>query len=198
MVEFCWSWIRRHAPGVAVGWKPGRDGQRSTRPGFPATSLRGQRQEVVMNHSKSRTSYGVYSPLGCVLASFPTEGDARAAIAELEAAGFAAEDVEFQSAEEVRLRATHDIHNSGLLARIGQEVNLAKSRRALAEQGHPFVAVYAPGAVATRSVAEIARHCHADFAQKFGRLIVEELIESETGGRQVPESPDTGLDFHWR
>ena len=151
-----------------------------------------------MIHSKSQSSYGVYSPLGCVLASFPTEDNARAAIAELRAAGFAAEDVVYQSAEEVRLRASRPELWMSWIARIGQEVNLAKSRRALAEEGHPFVAVYAPGADATHCAAEIARHCHADFAQKFGRLIVEELIESEADGRQVSESPDTGLDFQWR
>ncbi len=150
-----------------------------------------------MSHSRSQTSWGVYSPLGCVLASFPTEDDARAAIAELKAAGFDGDDVDYQSAEEVRRRATFDIVHSGLLARIGQEVNLAKARRELALEGHPFVAVYAPGAAATRRVAEIARHWHADCAQKFGRLIIEELIETD-GGRQVSESPDTGLDFQRR
>lgn len=150
-----------------------------------------------MSHSRSQTSWGVYSPRGCVLASFPTEDDARAAIAELEAAGFDGDDVVYQSAEEVCQRATFDVVHSGLLARIGQEVNLAKARRALAQEGHPFVAVYAPGAAATRLVADIASHWHADCAQKFGRLIIEELIESD-GGRQVSESPDTGLDFQRR
>ena len=151
-----------------------------------------------MSHSRSQTSWGVYSPLGCVLASFPTEDDARAAIAELKAAGFDGDDVVYQSAEEVRRRATFDIVHSGLLARIGQEVNLAKARRERAQEGHPFVAVYAPGTAAAQRVAEIARHWHADCAQKFGRLIIEELIESDAGGRQVSESPDTGLDFQWR
>src|ERR1700740_2279967 len=120
--------------------------------------LPGQREEVVMNHSRSQTSYGVYSPQGCVLASFPTEDNARAAIAELRAAGFEDDHVGFQSAEEVRWRAIHDIHNSGLLARIGQEVNLAKSRRALAEEGHPFIEVYAPDAAAAHCVGALARH----------------------------------------
>ncbi len=150
-----------------------------------------------MSHSRSQTSYGVYSPLGCVLASFPTEDDARAAIAELKAAGFAGDDIVYQSAEQVRLRAIYDIGHSSLLAHIGQELNLAKARRELAEEGHSFVAVYAPGGAAARRVADIARHCNADGAQKFGRMIIEEMIESD-GGRQVRESPDTGLDFQWR
>jgi hypothetical protein len=151
-----------------------------------------------MNNSNSQTAYGVFKPVGHVLASFPTERDARSAMAALKEAGFADGDVAYYPPEEVRERAERDIANSGVLANIGQELNLVKQQRDLAEEGHPFVSVLAPEDDAARRVGAICGRYNADRAQKFGRLIIEELIEPGTGQRQSPESPDTGLDAQTR
>ena len=145
-----------------------------------------------MNNSNSQTAYGVFKPVGHVLASFPSERDARSAVEALKTAGFP--DVAFYPAAEVLERAERDIRNSGVLANIGQELNLVKQQRDLAEQGHPFVSVLAPEDDAARRAAGIIARYNADRAQKFGRLIIEELIEPGTGQRQAKESPDTGLD----
>ncbi len=142
----------------------------------------------------SQSAYGVFKPVGHVLASFPTEQEARDAISELRQAGFADADLQYFSAEDVRVRAERDIENSGVLANIGQELNLVKQQRDLAEQGHPFIAVHAPEDEQARRVGAIVARHGADRAQKFGRLIIEELIEPGTGQRQVAESPDRGLD----
>ena len=145
-----------------------------------------------MNDDKSQTAYGVFKPVGHVLASFPTERDARSAVEALKQAGFP--NVAFYPASEVLERAERDIRNSGVLANIGQELNLVKQQRDLAEEGHPFVSVLAPEDDAARRAADIVARYNADRAQKFGRLIIEELIEPGTGQRQAKESPDTGLD----
>ncbi len=145
-----------------------------------------------MNNSNSQTAYGVFKPVGHVLASFPTERDARSAVEALKTAGFP--NVAFYPAAEVRERAERDIANAGVLATIGQELNLVKQQRDLAEQGHPFVSVLAPEDDAARRAADIVARYNADRAQKFGRLIIEELIEPGSGQRQAKESPDTGLD----
>ncbi len=145
-----------------------------------------------MNDSNSQTAYGVFKPVGHVLASFPTEDDARSAVQALKEAGFP--EVVFYPADEVRERAERDIANAGVLASIGQELNLVKQQRDLAEEGHPFVSVLAPEDEAARRAADIVARHNADRAQKFGRLIIEELIEPGSGQRQAKESPDTGLD----
>ena len=149
-----------------------------------------------MNDSNSQTAYGVFKPVGHVLASFPTERDARSAVQALQEAGFT--DVAFHPAEEVRTRAERDIANAGVLAGIGQELNLVKQQRDLAKEGHPFVSVLAPEADEARRAASIVARHSADRAQKFGRLIIEELLEPGTGQRQARESPDTGLDAQTR
>jgi len=145
-----------------------------------------------MNENDSQTAYGVFKPVGHVLASFPTERDARSAVEALKQAGFP--EVAFYSADEVRERAERDIERAGVLATIGQELNLVKQQRDLAREGHPFVSVRAPADDEARRAAAIVARFHADRAQKFGRLIIEELIEPGSGQRQSKESPDTGLD----
>lgn len=145
-----------------------------------------------MNDSNSQTAYGVFKPVGHVLASFPTERDARSAAEALKEAGFP--EVAYYTADEVRERADRDIANAGLLASLGQELNLVKQQRDLAVEGHPFVSVLAPEDDAARRAADIVARHNADRAQKFGRLIIEELLEPGTGQRQANESPDTGLD----
>ena len=145
-----------------------------------------------MNNSNSQTAYGVFKPVGHVLASFPDERDARLAVEALKAAGFP--DVAFYPAQEVLERANRDIANSGVLANIGQELNLVKQQRDLAEEGHPFVSVLAEKDDDARRAGDIVARYNADRAQKFGSLVIEELIEPGTGQRQARESPDTGLD----
>ena len=81
-----------------------------------------------------------------------------------------------------------------MLASIGQELNLVKQQRDLAAEGHPFVSVLAAEDDSARRAADIVARHHADRAQKFGHLIIEELIEPGSGQRQAKESPDTGLD----
>ncbi len=151
-----------------------------------------------MNNSNSQTAYGVFKPVGHVLASFPNERDARSAIADLKQAGFADDAVAYYPPEDVLERADRDIKNSGVLANIGQELNLVKQQRALAEEGHPFISVRAPQDDDARKAGEICGRHNADRAQRFGSLIVEELIQPGSSHRQVPESPDSGLDAQTR
>jgi len=145
-----------------------------------------------MNASNSQTAYGVFKPVGHVLASFPTERDARSAVEALKQAGFP--EVAYYSADEVRERAERDIRRAGVLATIGQELNLVKQQRDLALEGHPFVSVLAKEDSEARRAADIVARYHADRAQKYGHMIIEELIEPGSGERQARESPDTGLD----
>jgi len=145
-----------------------------------------------MNESNSQTAYGVFKPVGHVLASFPSERDARSAVAALNEAGFP--EVAYYPADEVLARAERDIERAGVLATIGQELNLVKQQRDLAREGHPFVSVLAEADDAARRAADILARFHADRAQKYGHMIIEELIEPGSGQRQAKESPDTGLD----
>ncbi|HYP31661.1 MAG TPA: hypothetical protein VES00_07330 [Burkholderiaceae bacterium] len=149
-----------------------------------------------MKQNTSWTARGVFKPVGHVLASFPTERDARSAVAALMDAGFP--EVLYYAADEMRECAERDIEGAGVLAPFGQELNAARYRRDLASAGHPFVSVRAPETDEARRVADIVARHNADRAQKFGRFVIEELIELGTGQHQFNETPDTGLDLQTR
>ncbi len=139
-------------------------------------------------------AFGVFKPVGYVLASFADDATARAAGDQIIAAGFQPSDVRVMAAGEVSAHAEKDILEAGLLASIGQELNLVKEHLQLARQGHGFVSVRAPDANAADKIALIAERLGADRAQRYGHFVIEELIVPGTGQTQVAESPDRGLD----
>ena len=147
-----------------------------------------------MNKNDKPEAYGVFKPVGHVIVSFDGEGDARSALKALLDAGFGADAVSYYSPEQMKRQADIDIEGAGVLASIGQELNLVKAHRDLAEQGASFLVVKAPEDDEAAKVAEIVQRYRATRAQKYGRFIIEELIEPGSGEKQVAESPDRGTD----
>lgn len=143
-------------------------------------------------------AYGVFKPVGHVIVAFPDDEASQGALAELLGSGFVADDIVVYTPQQMKAQADVDIEQAGVLAGIGQELNLVKAHRDLAERGHFFLVVHAPDDAQSEQVAEIARRHHAARAQKYGRLMIEELIEVGSGEAQVAESPDRGLDTQTR
>lgn len=139
-------------------------------------------------------AYGVFKPVGHVIVALPTEQDAQNARTALLGDGFEATDIAAYSPQEMKRQADIDIEQAGLLAGIGQELNLVKSHRELAMKGHSFLVVRAPKDEQAQRVASIAKRFNATRAQSYGHLMIEELIEVGSGENQVAESPDRGLD----
>ena len=94
-----------------------------------------------MNNSNSQTAYGVFKPVGHVLASFPNERDGALGRGGAKSGG--RPEVRSTRPRKYSSGPERDIRNSGVLANIGQELNLVKQQRDLAEQGHPFISVLA-------------------------------------------------------
>jgi len=152
-----------------------------------------------MNPADRPGAYGVFKPVGHVIAAFPTDADMQAAMTALMRRGFAAADVAVYSPEQMKRQADIDIEQASVLAGIGQELNLVMSHRELAQQGHSFLVVHAPKEAQARGVADIARRFHAARVQRYGHLAIEEMIEVGSGARQVAESPRArGLDAQTR
>lgn len=147
-----------------------------------------------MNTNDKPEAFGVFKPVGHVIVAFATAGDAEAAQAQLQRDGFLPEDIRAYTPEQMKNQADTDIEQAGLLAGIGQELNLVKVHRELAARGYSFLVVHAPKDDATQTVADVARRFRAVRAQKYGRLVIEELIEVGSDDNQVAESPDRGLD----
>lgn len=136
----------------------------------------------------------MFKPVGHVVVGFRNAADQQSALAALQRAGFAEGDIAAYTPEQMIRQADIDIEQAGVLAGIGQELNLVKSHRAMAVDGQSFLVVRAPGDDPSAEVAKIAQRCRATRAQKYGHLMIEELIDPSGGGTQSSESPDTGLD----
>ena len=140
------------------------------------------------------TSFGVFKPVDHVLMSFAGAAASDAAVQALRDHGFPADKIYRYTPEEMRLQTEQDIHNATVLAGVGQDLNLVRAHRALALLGQSFIVVYAPHEAQVQQVTEIALRLHATRAQRYGALLIEELVPAGTGEPQVAESPDRGLD----
>jgi hypothetical protein len=147
-----------------------------------------------MATSSDEKAYGVFKPVGHVVISFPTAEQADAATQALAAIGVDGAAVRRLSDREMLAQTGRDLQHGDALATLGQEMNLVKAHRALAELGYHWLVVHAPDDGDARRVAEVAREHGAERAQSYGRFVIEELIEHDTDEPQVAESPDRGLD----
>jgi hypothetical protein len=148
-----------------------------------------------MDKDKPHRSFGVFKPVGHVMISFPDgeqQGEAARALVD---AGIAERDITRYTPEQMLGLIDEDLARASPLAAVGQELNLAKAHRVLAEHGYHWLIVHAPDDDVARRVADTVAPFGAERAQHYGHFVIEELIEHPSGGKpQVHESPDTGLD----
>jgi len=140
------------------------------------------------------TSFGVFKPVGHVVISFPTAAQAAGARLALGDLSLDADAIRAYTDGEMLAQIDEDIAHASSLAAIGQELNLVKAHRALAERGYHWLVVRARDDAEAQRIAERARPFGAERAQQYGRFIIAELISHPDDLTQVAESPDRGLD----
>lgn len=140
-------------------------------------------------------SFGAFKPVDHVVISFATAQQADATVQALAAIGVRGPAAVRRLTDREMLRQIDaDLERASPLAAIGQEVNLMKAHRALAERGYHWLVVHAPDDRQAARVAQLARDHDAERAQRYGNFIIEELIVRPTDRSPVAESPDRGLD----
>jgi hypothetical protein len=151
--------------------------------------------ELQMDKTNLPESFGVFKPVGHIVIAHPVAEDQTAAINRLLALGFAAETLVHYTPEQMIDQVDRCMVTATPLAAMGQELNLIKAHRTLATSGCSFLVVPAPDDERAEQVAEVARTTNALLAQRYGRFMIEELIDTPAGRHQVSESPDRGLDI---
>jgi hypothetical protein len=154
--------------------------------------------ELKQGNLEKPQAYGVFKPVGHVVVSFASAADAQGAAAALRDDGFTDDDVTAYAPQAMLAQADTDIDRAGPAAGLGQELNLVRAHRELAAKGYHFLVVRATSDERAQAIASTARRFNAERAQRYGRLIIEELIEPGNGEPQVAESPDRGLDSQTR
>jgi len=139
-------------------------------------------------------SFGVFKPVDHVVISFPAAEQADAAAQALAKVGETT--VRRLTDREMLSQIDQDLQKASSLAAVGQELNLIKAHRALAERGYHWLVVHASDRDQAARVAQVARAHGAERAQLYGNFIIEEMIDQDHAGTkpQVAESPDRGLD----
>lgn len=129
-----------------------------------------------MSKSDAPISFGVFRPIGHVVVAFQDDATASQAAAWLREQGFDAEDVlQYSADEEGSLMSTMLDHTSGV-AGFGYEVTLMRRYQELAREGCGWLVVYAPDDDHAQRVAGVAQRFGARLAERYHRLLIEDLI----------------------
>lgn len=121
-------------------------------------------------------SFGTFKPVGHVVVAMPDDPRAAAAVRDLRAAGFAADDIlEYSAAEEGDEMDRMLARTSGV-AGFGYEVALMRKYQELAKGGASWLIVFAPEPAQQQRVTDVARRHGALMAEMYHRLVIEDLI----------------------
>ncbi|MBD7959358.1 hypothetical protein [Comamonas avium] len=146
-----------------------------------------------MDPQKQR-AFGVFKPIGHIVASFPNSNLAQQGKNELEVLGIASADIHSYTDTEMLAQIDADLDRASPLAGVGQELNLIKAHRVLAEHGYHWLVIRVIDDSQARLIAGKLCTSGAERAQLYGRFMIEELISHPTDLPQVKDSPDSGLD----
>lgn len=125
------------------------------------------------------TSFGVFKPVGHIVMAFREDAECREAEKALVAGGFGPIDLVHYSPAEMQSLAGKSISGAGFLASFGYELTLVESDLALATQGCSFLVVHATSPSRVDDVVAIARVWHSVSTQRYGRLVVEDLLNTD-------------------
>lgn len=148
-----------------------------------------------MEKSNPPRSFGVFKPIGHTVIAFESVALLEAAVKALAEQGFAASEIVRYTPQEMLAQTDSDLVTASPLASIGQELNLIKAHRELAQNGSSFLVVHAPDDDQAKRVDAVIQGMQTTAAQRYGTLVVEELVDKTDGENQVFESPDRGLDM---
>lgn len=137
-----------------------------------------------MNKQQPPTVFGVFKPTGHTLMAFHTEAEVRSASHALAGLGFGSNLITEYTAEEMRLQATSELENAGLMASFGYELDLLRLHKDLAEHGCSFLIVEAPKPSQACLVADMLCAMQPAAAQHYGRFLIEDLTEVASGQRK--------------
>jgi hypothetical protein len=132
-----------------------------------------------LNKADPPTSFGVFKPVGHILIAFRTVNQLQSATDLLIAQGFEVADLTRYSPQEMIAQVDQDLLEASPLASLGHELDFIRAHRTLAESGCHFLVVQAEGDEKVELVAHIARTAQAVRAQRYGRLVIEEIIDQE-------------------
>jgi tRNA A58 N-methylase Trm61 len=121
-------------------------------------------------------TFGVFAPVGHVVVALPDDESADAAARELRDQGFDDADILQYKAREESQDMARRLDGITGTAEFGHEVVLMRQYKEMADRGCGWLVVYAPEKERCEKVVEVARRHGALLAEKYHRLVVEDLL----------------------
>jgi hypothetical protein len=123
-------------------------------------------------------SFGAFKPVGHVVVAMPDDARAADAVAALRAAGFEPDDILAYSASEEDDEMDRMLRSAeaNAVAGFGYEVSLMRRYQELAREGASWLIVFAPKDEQASRVAETVKAHGALIAEKYHRLVIEDLL----------------------
>jgi hypothetical protein len=125
--------------------------------------------------AKFPTSFGVFSPTGHVVMAFANDDGAEMARGALLAAEFPEDEVSRYDKDDVILECERSNEQVSNPVQIGQDVAKIAEYLALAKEGCGFLVVHAAADERSKQALAIVHPYGLKFAEKYNRLILEEL-----------------------
>jgi hypothetical protein len=129
-----------------------------------------------MSKADHPQSFGAFKPVGHVVVAMPDDARAAAAAKALRTSGFENEDVLEYTAAEENDEMDRMLQHASDFSGFGYEVSLMRKYQELAREGASWLIVFAPDDVRAQKAAEIVKSHGALMAEKYHRLVIEDLI----------------------
>jgi hypothetical protein len=121
-------------------------------------------------------SLGAFKPIGHVVVALPDDERAADAVRALLGTGFEREDILEYSAAEEDDEMDRMLQHTSDFAGFGYEITLMRRYQQLAREGASWLIVFAPEDAQTEQVAATVRNHGALMAEKYHRLVIEDLL----------------------
>lgn len=123
-----------------------------------------------------QTSFGIFYPVGYIVAGFPEAAQAQQVRRDLLTGGYDEQDCLFHSSGEVAAATQKNLEeNTGMLATLGRSDEAVRIHLDAARKGAAFLVIYAPGDLEAGRAMNVVRRVPFVFAHRYHRLVIEEL-----------------------
>lgn len=127
-------------------------------------------------HPSKMTSFGIFYPVGYIVAGFPQLGDAERVRRDLLTGGYTEADCALFPAEEVAEAAARNLDdNRGFLARLGKSDEAVRIHLDAARKGAAFLLIYAPGDTEAERAMNVIRRVSFTFVHRYHRLAIQDM-----------------------
>lgn len=123
-----------------------------------------------------KTDFGIFYPVGYIVAGFPTASQAQKVQADLVTGGYSDDDVKLRTSQQVIDDSQKNLdEHTGFFARLGTSDEAVQTHLDAAKHGATLLLIYAPNDIEADRAMNVVRRQPFVFAHRYHRLAIEDL-----------------------